>query len=158
MRPASQKSLARLAYTALPLVLLLLGANPFLSSAQAQTNTAQPLPYADHGFAALAASDKVTLSSLEAATGDNLSVAAFENVIQSAFLPLNVREVLLDIGWENFTVGSPPYQTWVNNWLSASDVLGVSNVLYVGQLTQEGFGSQWVNSLLSIDPSVATYY
>ncbi len=132
--------------------------SPFVSIAQAQTNTANSSQYADHGFATLAAGDRVTLSSLEALTGGNISVSAFEKVIQKTFLPLNVREVLLDIGWENFTAGSPPYQTWVNNWFTASDVMGLSNVLYVGQLTTEGFGSPWVDSLISIDPTVATYY
>ena len=55
-------------------------------------------------------------------------------------------------------LGTPPYQTWVNNWFVASDVMGLSNVLYVGSSPQEGFGSPWVNSLIGIDPTVATYY
>ena len=145
-------------YAAIALLLLLLVPSPFVSIAQAQTSTANTSQYADHGFAALAAGDRVTLNYLESLTGGNQSVGAFEQVIQSVFLPLNVREVLLDIGWQNFTAGSPPYQAWVNNWFTASDVMGISNVLYVGQLTTEGFGSPWVDSLIIKDPSVATYY
>jgi hypothetical protein len=139
-------------------MLLLLLPSPFVSVAQAQVNTASSSQYIDHGFAALASGDRVTLSYLEASTGGNLSVGAFEKVIQGVFLPLNVREVLLDIGWQNFTVGATPYQAWVNNWFTASDVMGISNVLYVGQLTTGGIGSPWVDSLISKDPTVATYY
>jgi hypothetical protein len=149
-------SLSCLSYASLALTLLLLVPSPFVSMAQA--TTANSSQYADHGFAALEAGDRVTLSSLETWTGGNLSVGAFERVIRDVFLPLNVREVLLDIGWQNFTAGSPPYQAWVNDWFTASDVMGVSNVLYVGQLTSEGFGSPWVNSLINKDPTVATYY
>src|SRR5208337_3152028 len=151
-------SLSCLSYASLALTLLLLVPSPFVSIAQAQATTADPSQYVDHGFAALAAGDRVTLSSLEAWTGGNLSVGALEQVIQNVFLPLNVREVLLDIGWQNFTVGVLPYKAWVNDWFTASDVMGISNVLYVGQLTSEGFGSPWVNSLISKDPTVATYY
>jgi hypothetical protein len=151
-------SLSCLFYAPLALTLLLLVPGPFVSIVQAQATTANSSQYADHGFAALAAGDRVTLSSLEARTGGNLSVGALEQVIQDVFLPLNVREVLLDIGWQNFTAGSPPYHAWVNDWFTASDVMGISNVLYVGQLTSEGFGCPWVNSLISKDPTVATYY
>ena len=140
------------------MILLLLIGSPFVSIAQAQASASSSSQYADHGFAILGAGDRVTLRSLEALTGGSVSVSSFEQVIQKVFLPLNVREVLLDIGWQNFTAGRPPYQTWVNNWFVASDVMGLSNVLYVGQLTAEGFGSPWVNSLIGIDPTVATYY
>ena len=155
---SGNRSLSDFSYVALPLILLLLVGSPFVSIAQAQASAADSSQYADHGFAALAADDRVTLSSLEALTGGSVSVSAFEQVIQKVFLSLNVREVLLDIGWQNFTAGSPPYQTWVNNWFTASDVMGLTNVLYVGQLTSAGFGSPWVDSLISIDPTVATYY
>ncbi len=155
---SANRSLSDFSYAAFPLILLLLVGSPFVSIAQAQASAANSSQYADHGFAALAADDRVTLSSLEALTGGSVSVSAFEQVIQKVFLSLNVREVLLDIGWQNFTAGSPPYQTWVNNWFTASDVMGLSNVLYVGQLTSAGFGSPWVNSLISIDSTVGTYY
>ena len=145
-------------YAASALILLLLVGSPFVSIAQGQTDTASTSQYADHGFAALAAGDRVTLSSLEASTGGNLSIGAFEQVIRDVFLPQNVREVLLDVGWQNFTAGNPPYQAWVSNWFTASDVMGISNVLYVGQLTAGGFESPWVDSLISKDPTVATYY
>jgi hypothetical protein len=151
-------SRSRSACATLSLILLLLVANPFVSAVQGSTNTANSSEYTDHGFAALAAGDKVTLESLTAMTGGNLSVAAFESIIQDVFLPLNVREVLLDIGWQNFTAGSPPHQAWVDNWFTASDVMGINNVLYVGQLTKQGFGSPWVNGLINEDPSVATDY
>ncbi len=150
--------LSNLSHFGIPVIFLLLLANPFLSMAHAQAGTNASTQYADHGFAALSAGDRITLGSLDASTGGNLGVGAFEKVIQDEFLSLNVREVLLDIGWENFTAGNPPYQAWVNNWFTASDTMGLSNILYVGQLTSEGFGSPWVNSLLATDPTVATFY
>src|SRR5208283_1946817 len=127
------RSLSGLSHVALPVILLLLVGSPFVSIAQAQASASSSSQYADHGFATLGAGDRVTLSSLEALTGGSVSVSSFEQVIQKVFVPQDVREVLLDIGWQNFTAGSPPYQTWVNNWFVASDVMGLSNVLYVGQ-------------------------
>ena len=118
-----------------PLIVMLLFLLSSFATVQAKAGVSSSTQYADHGFAALAAGDRVTLSTLTSLTGGNLSVAAFEQVIQETFLPLNIRSVLLDIGWQNFTAGSPPYQAWVSNWLTASDAMGISNVLYVGQLT-----------------------
>lgn len=115
-------------------------------------------PYMDHAFATLSPGDRVTLGYLEAETAGNLSVGAFEKMIQTVLLPVNVREVLLDIGWQNFTAGNPPLQSWVNLWLSACDAADIRNVLYVGQLTTAGFNSRWVNSVIAKDPAAATYY
>ncbi len=145
------------------IVLFSIPVEPLLAAAQPRSPTlssyeSKAVSYPDHGFAALAADDSVTLGSLEAETGGNLTVGAFEGVLQRLYLPLNVREVLLDIGWEGFTAGSPPYQPWVDAWLSACDAMGVRNVLFVDQLTTAGFDSPWIKSLIVKVPTAATYY
>lgn len=144
-------------------LLFALSAIPLTTTGQSESSisTSQQhadTPYLDHAFAALSPTDRVTLGYLLAESGGNLSIPTLEKVIQTALLPLNVREVLLDIGWENFSAGNPPYQRWVDDWLTACDLMGIRNVLYVGQLTSAGFNSQWVNSLVAKDPAAATYY
>ena len=87
--------------------------------------------------------DRITLSWLSAQTHGVLTVPAFEKVIQSSLLTVGVRQVLLDIGWQNYAVGAVQEQPWVSNWLTACDALGVQNLLYLGQLSQAGYGSMW---------------
>lgn len=151
--------MARHEFFAFLLLLLLL--LPSLASSQAQTGNISGVTssqYTDQSLSLLSNQDMITLSTLNAWTQGQLSVGSYENAIQQNLLPLNIRTILLDIGWQNYPIGAIPYQVWLNNWLTASDVLGVSNVFYVGQLTQSGINSTWVNSLLKIDPAVRTYY
>ena len=88
-------------------------------------NSAVGNAYGDYGIATLNSEARVTLSYLNSLTSDNQSVIAYKQVIQDQFIAYNIRQVLLDIGWQNFTVGDMPYQQWVANWLAASDALGV---------------------------------
>lgn len=115
------------------------------------------VPYADYGLSALNSSDRITLSVLRSSTGNNLTVASFENFIGRNLLPYDLRRVLLDIGWQNYTVGAIPRQDWVDNWLTACDIMGIQNVLYVGQLTTDGVGSPWIRSVIAMDPTAETY-
>ena len=115
-------------------------------------------PYADYALASLNSSAPLTFSILSALTNGNITLSSFENVIQNQYLPYGIRQILLDIGWQNYAVGSIPYEPWVNTWLTASDVMGIQNVIYTGQLTSAGVGSEWVRSLLQLDPSAQTYY
>lgn len=119
---------------------------------------APSFPYADNALSLLNPSDRLTLQSLEKLSNGSQSVSTFEKVIQDYFLTLNIRRVLLDIGWQNYTVGTVPYEQWVDNWLTACDYLGVQNIFYVGQFTSGGIGSPWVTSLIAKDPTVQTYY
>ncbi|MDA4122809.1 MAG: hypothetical protein OK456_06485 [Thaumarchaeota archaeon] len=114
--------------------------------------------FVDHGIELMDSQDRITLSWLSAQTNGVLTVQAFEKVIQSSLLTLGVRKVLLDIGWQNYTVGGVQEQPWVSDWLAACDALGVQNLLYLGQLTQEGYGSTWAKSLIAADPSTQTYF
>jgi hypothetical protein len=129
--------------------------------ANAPTNSAESaaasVPYADYGLSALNASDRITLSSLSAETGGNLSLPSIESYINHNLVAYDIRRVLLDIGWQNYSVGTIPYEAWVNSWLTASDALGIQNVVYVGQLTDQGVGSPWVNSVIAADPAAQTY-
>lgn len=114
--------------------------------------------YADYALASLNSSTPLTQSTLSALTGGNMTLSSFEKVMQNQYLPYGTRQILLDIGWQNYPVGSIPYEPWVNTWLTASDVMGVQDVICTGQLTSAGVGSQWVRSLLQLDPSAQTYY
>ncbi|HZW56802.1 MAG TPA: hypothetical protein VFF30_10985 [Nitrososphaerales archaeon] len=114
--------------------------------------------YVDRGLSMNAPSDTITLSLLLSLTGGQESVPAFEEVIQQYFIQYGVRQVLLDIGWQNYTAGSVPFEQWVSDWLTACDALGITNQLYVGQFTKTGIGSPWVNSLLQSDPTTRTFY
>ncbi len=114
--------------------------------------------YADYALASLNSSAPLTQSTLLALTGGNMTLSSFEKVIQNQYLPYGTRQILLDIGWQNYSVGSIPYESWVNTWLTASDVMGIQDVIYTGQLTNAGVGSQWVRSLLQLDASSQTYY
>ena len=113
--------------------------------------------YPDYALSSLNTNSTVSLSLLNSLTGGSSSIASYENVIQQIFLPINIRQVMLDISWENYSIGTIPYEQWVNNWLTACDILGVNNVFYVSQLTDAGIGSPWVNSLIKADPSTQTF-
>ena len=89
--------------------------------------------------------------------GGNLTIAVLENYIEHYLTPFDIRRVLLDIGWQNYTLGTIPNEEWVSNWLSACDLTGVQNVIYVGQLTNEGVGSPWIRSVISLDRTIQTY-
>jgi hypothetical protein len=117
-----------------------------------------PQAYPDYALASLNSSAPLTQSVLLALAGGTMTLPSLENVIQSQYLPYGTRQVLLDIGWQNYSVGRIQYEPWVNVWLTASDVMGVQNVIYTGQLTSGGKGSQWIESLLQVDPSSQTYY
>ncbi|MGH9918569.1 MAG: hypothetical protein ACRD6W_06855, partial [Nitrososphaerales archaeon] len=114
--------------------------------------------FIDHGIELMDPQDRITLSWLSGQTNGALTVPAFEKVIQSSLLAIGVRQVLLDIGWQNYTVGAVQEQPWVNNWLTACDALGVQNLFYLGQLAQEGYDSTWAKSLIATDPATQTYF
>lgn len=127
----------------------------FPSSANAPTTVSA---YSSYALANLESDDRLNLSQLLLLTGGQTTVSKFEQVIGQMLLPYNIREILLDIGWQNYSVGSIPFENWVNNWLTASDELGIQNVIYVGQLTASGIGSPWIESLIRSDPSTQTFY
>jgi hypothetical protein len=114
--------------------------------------------FIDHGITLMNSEDRITLSWLSGQTNGVLTVPAFERVIQSSLLTVGVRQVLLDIGWQNYAVGAIQEEPWVNNWLTACDALGVQNLIYLGQLTQQGYDSTWAESLIAADPSTQTYF
>lgn len=114
--------------------------------------------YPDYALASLNSSAPLTQSALLALTGGNITLSSSEKVMQSQYLPFGTRQILLDIGWQNYSVGSIPYEPWVNAWLTASDVMGIQDVIYTGQLTDAGVGSLWVRSLLQLDTLAQTYY
>lgn len=132
------------------------GAVP-LASGQTVAPTSKP-QYQGYGLSAFGVNDSVSLFLLEKSTGGDLSVAGLESYIRTNLLSYDVRQVLLDIGWQNYTKGHLQNETWVNNWLTACDSLGVGNVLFVSQLTAEGIGSPWVTSLIASDPAAQTFY
>ena len=141
-------------------ILLLILDSSFLVSSSASGATPPPAlgAYADHAFSLLSSESRVALGALQKATSNDTSVASLEGLIQAELLQYGVRQVLLDIGWQNYTVGHIPYEQWVDNWLTASDVLGVQNLLYVSPLTSGAIGSPWVMSAIKTDPSIQTYY
>lgn len=145
--------------TYLTILLLILDSN-FLVSPSASGATPSPAlgAYADYAFSLLSSGSRVTLGALQRITSNDTSVASLEDLIQADLLQYNVRQVLLDIGWQNYTVGHIPYEQWVDNWLTASDVLGVQNLLYVSPLTSGAIGSPWVMSAIKTDSSIQTYY
>jgi hypothetical protein len=114
--------------------------------------------YRDRAIGSLGVDDKITLRALETLTHNILTIGAFKQVIANYLLAYNIRQVMLDIGWQNYSVGEIPYEKWVDNWLTACDALGVENLFYVGQFTPDGIGSPWVESLISRDPTTRTYY
>jgi hypothetical protein len=114
--------------------------------------------YRDYALSLLSTLDRVNLSTLRLLSGGQMSVNSFERIIQLDFLPFNIRRILLDIGWQNYSVGSIPYEPWVGNWLSACDQMGIQNVFYLGQFTRSGINSVWIQSLISTDSSTQTYY
>jgi len=128
--------------------------SPGQTSSQAQTSA---VPYSDYAFSALNSSERITLALLTSDTHDNLTVAGLEGYISQNLIPYDIRRVLLDIGWQNYAVGTVTPEAWVNNWFTACDAMGIQNVLYVGQLTTYGVNSPWVRSAISQDPSVQTY-
>ncbi|HEV2225619.1 MAG TPA: hypothetical protein VGR56_02295, partial [Nitrososphaerales archaeon] len=139
------------------LLMMAIGGTGITSMVTAQVPlTATKIPYQDYGLSAFGIKDNVSLSLLQKATGNNLSVSALEQYIRSQLLSYDVRRVLFDIGWENYDLGQIPHESWVDNWFTACDSMGVGNVLFVGQLTKSGIGSTWVSSLIKADPSAQT--
>ena len=149
------------ALTAVALIALLAFSPQALAAGQtahSTTSRTNDSAFIDHGITLMNSEDRVTLSWLSSQTNGVLTVPAFENVIQSNLLAVGVRQVLLDIGWQNYAVGAVQDQPWVKNWLTACDALGVQNLLYLGQLTQGGYDSTWAQSLIAADPSTQTYF
>lgn len=87
-----------------------------------------------------------------------MTLDSFEKFIQNNLIAYNIRRVLLDIGWQNYSFGTIGYQRWVDDWMEACDDLGVQVVIFVGQLTPLGIGSRWVESVIASDPTTQTYY
>lgn len=115
------------------------------------------VPYSDYGLSALGSGDRVTLSLLESWTANNLTVGSFEKYIGLNLAPYDLRRVLLDIDWQNQSVGAIQRETWVDKWLTACDVMGIQNIFYVGQLTTDGVGSPWIKSAIAMNPSIQTF-
>jgi len=141
-------------------LLLLILSSSVISQSSQTFSFAQPVKGTEtpsYTFSELSPTQAINLSVLVSATGNDLSVSAFQKFIQNELLPFNIHVVLLDIGWQNYPVGKIPYMTWVNNWLTACDDEDIGNVLFVPQLTTLGINSTWVDSLLTLDPSVRTY-
>ena len=120
-----------------------------------QSNSGQ---YGNHSISALNTNYIIDQSILNSSTQGQMTVQAFQQFIIQNLLQFNIRTVLLDIGWQNYAVGTIPLELWVNNWLTACDILGVKNVILLGQLTNSGIGSAWVNSLLQKDPGTMNYF
>lgn len=158
----SSRKLAKI-LTALFALLLLVGSAQVTSSAAQSgfttlpTSTGDYYPYPDYALSSLNTGSKITLGLLNSLTSGSSSVAAYERVIQQTLLPLNIRQVLLDISWQNYSIGQIPFEQWVSNWLTACNLLGVNNIFYVGQLTNSGVGSPWIDSLISTDRGTQTY-
>ena len=153
-------SYSRLKVVAAVLLLFLLVPMQVISEAS-QSSRALPqssdATYSAYALSALNPTDRITLELLKSSTGNNITVAGFESYIESNLAPYDIRKVLLDIGWQNYAVGTIPYEDWVNNWLTACDVMGIQNVLYVGQLTAGGVGSPWIRSVVAMDLPTQTY-
>jgi len=146
-------------FVAVAMAMIIIGASGSTMVVIGQSSASASSPsYQDHGFSAMGMNDRITFSLLERATNNDLSVGSLEQFVKQNLLNYDVRRVLLDIGWANYTVGHIPYESWVSNWFTACDSLGVQNVLFVGQLTSIGIGSPWVMSLIYADPGVQTYY
>ncbi|MDA4123004.1 MAG: hypothetical protein OK456_07490 [Thaumarchaeota archaeon] len=140
---------------------LLLTLTPFVQvfgQGSGATASSTTVPYSDYGLSVLSSADRITMDSLKTSTGDNLTIAGFEGYIKQNLTAFDIRMVLLDIGWENYTVGTIPDEIWVIDWLTACDVMGVQNVIYLAQLTTQGIGSPWKRSLLTVDPAAQTYF
>lgn len=141
---------------ALILILLVFQQYP---AAQTNVSTAKvQSTYGNYGFATLSSQSLISLAYLNSLTGGDQSISLYEQVIQNQLLASNVREILLDIGWENYTIGHLPFQQWIANWLTACDILGIQNVFYLSQFTQSGVGSNWVMSLIRSYPSTQTSF
>ncbi len=160
IRAGRRTKQAALRLPRLLLLLVLLLPLP-VSLAQAGTDpviSASGGTYSNHALSALDTADRVTLDSLRSLTANHLSVTNFETVIRQHFLEHDIRRVLLDVGWQNFTAGSVPFEGWVDNWLYACDALGVQNVLFNGPLTEAGVSSRWAISVIRTDPSARTAF
>jgi hypothetical protein len=146
------------------LVFLLLLVSPLptlsaaLSSPGALVSAATTASYPDYALSLQDTGDRITLSLLNSLTNYQLTVGNFDQVIHQDLLQYNVRQVLLDVGWQNYTAGQVPEESWVSAWLTACDSLGIQNVLYLGPLTEDGVGSTWVKSVISMDPSTRTAF
>lgn len=140
------------------LLLLLLSSQQFGTNVAATNQPISSNAFVDHGIAAMNNQDIVSLGMLNSMTGGSQSVMSYEQVIVSQLIPSNVRIVLLDIGWQNYSVGEVPFEQWVANWLSASASEGIQNVFFVSQLTLDGVGSKWIDSLVKSDPYTQTSY
>lgn len=127
------------------------------STQPSPSSAATPTQYPDQGLSLLSVKDRITLVWLDSLTGGRTGIADYQGLIQRNFIQQGVRQVLLDIGWQNYSLGTISQQTWVENWLTASDEMGLENVLYAGMLTVTGTGSPWIQSLITLDPGVRTF-
>ncbi len=156
MRTAALSALFILLFASLPQILL--GTNNLFSSSSSLLGSSLSNQYLDRAIALQSSQDRVTLDLLNSLTGGQQSVAAYEAAISNYFLPMNIRQVLLDFGWQNYTVGNIPDEQWVSNWLSACDLLGVRNLFYLDQFTTSGIGSPWIMNFIQSNPTAQTYY
>lgn len=70
-------------------------------------------------------------------TGGVCTTTAFETAIQKYLLPIGVKYVTLDVGWLtaaqssilSHTVGGRGIQSWVSDWLQASQAYGIKNIM-----------------------------
>jgi hypothetical protein len=114
--------------------------------------------YKDYSFSLLEIKSRITYSKLYDQTKGLMNVESFENFIQSNILTYNIRRVLLDIGWQDYPFGKVEYQKWVDDWMTACDMLGLQVVIFAGQLTTKGVNSTWVRSVIANESLARTYY
>ena len=84
-----------------------------------------------------------------------------ENVIQQYFVPSAINFVFLDIGWDgkanaSTTQAAGGYESWVNNWLYASNQFGIDNIFFTKQWGYFFGSPSWDQDLLNEYPSTAT--
>ncbi|MEM3638088.1 MAG: hypothetical protein QXE12_05345 [Conexivisphaerales archaeon] len=111
-----------------------------------------------YSIALMGTDNAINQTLLRTLTHGNMTVQSFEQVIEDYLLPNDIKQVLLDIGWQDFNYNNIPYQAWVDDWLTACDYMGIQNLIFVAPLTPLGIDSTWVNSFLNSDPSARTFY
>ena len=102
--------------------------------------------------------DEPTLSSM---TGGPTTVQAFKAIIQEYLVPMGVKLVFVDPGWDNsvntsttFVAGG--YEQWLANWLQATYAYGIDNIFFTKQFGYYFASPSWDVDLLNAYPSTVT--
>ncbi len=93
--------------------------------------------------------------------GSDGTVAQDEISIEEYFVPSAINFVFLDIGWGNeantsTTEVAGGYQSWVNNWLYASNQYGIDNIFFTKQWGYFFSSPSWDQDFLNEYPSAVT--